>query len=66
MKLNAHEILGEGNRWVLEWLLGRVHRVVIKGFGSEWSSVKSGIPQGLVWGPIIFVRYILYIYIYKM
>ena len=30
MKLNAHGIGGDVNRWITEWLLGRVQRVVIK------------------------------------
>ena len=58
MKLNEHGIGGDVNRWITEWLLGRVHRVIINGTSSGWSPIKSGGPQGSVFGPILFVIYI--------
>ena len=58
MKLSTHGIGGDVNRWITEWLLGRVQRVVINGPSSGWSPVKGGAPQGSVLGPIIFVIYI--------
>ena len=33
-------------------------RVKLNGFFSEWNDVISGIPQGTILGPILFIMYI--------
>ena len=40
------------------WLIGRRQRVVVDGEVSNWKAVLSGVQQGSVLGPILFLIYI--------
>ena len=44
--------------WIEQWLIDRRQRVVVDGEVSNWKSVLSGVLQGSVLGPLLFVIYI--------
>ena len=58
LKLSAYGIRGKLLSWIEHFLIDRWQRVTVMGESSAWSEVTSGVPQGSVLGPLLFLVYI--------
>lgn len=44
--------------WIQIWLTNRTQKVIVEGETSNSLKVLSGVPQGTVLGPLMFLLYI--------
>src|SRR6266516_2142340 len=58
IKLRSLHIDSRIVNWIEDYLKNRVQRVQIRGEESDWLNVFSGVPQGSVIGPVLFLVYI--------
>jgi hypothetical protein len=58
LKLKSYGFTGKLLEWIKSFLYKRRQRVVLGDFVSAWLEVLSGVPQGSVLGPILFIIFI--------
>jgi hypothetical protein len=57
-KLKGMGVQGKVLQWIRSFLSDRVQKVIVEGEESGWRDVVSGIPQGSVLGPMLFICFI--------
>ena len=58
IKLKSYGIPDIFIKWIANFLMSRKMRVGVHGKFSERTEITSGVPQGSVWGPLMFITYV--------
>ena len=59
LKLKHYGVRGNILSWIEDFLSARTQEVIIEGSKSTPSQLSSGVPQGTVLGPLLFLAYMM-------
>ena len=57
-KLNHYGIIDTENSWFRDCLTNRLQKALINGHPSDSKLVETGVPQGSILGPLLFIIYV--------
>ena len=55
---SSFHITGSAHSWLTSYLSDRMQRVVLNGKHSAWTAVQSGVPEGSILGPLLFMCFV--------
>ena len=56
-KLKMFSLETKAVLWIKDYLSNRMQRVMVNGDCSNWDTIKYGVPQGSILGPLLFIMF---------
>ena len=57
-KLEGYGIRNMALKWFASYLEGRRQKVFVGSAQSDWNTIRRGVPQGSILGPLLFTIYV--------
>ena len=57
LKIARYGVRGMELKWFTDYLYERRQRVCVENAKSDWATIRRGVPQGSILGPLLFIIY---------